>query len=54
MTMGKIYCTECGEELEDSVSFCSKCGNAIENNSSKIVKSSKDNRKILIIGVLQL
>lgn len=52
--MGKIYCTECGEELEDSASFCSKCGNAIENNSPKIVKSSKDNRKILIIGGLAI
>ena len=52
--MGEIYCSECGEKLDDSASFCSKCGNAIENNSPKIVKSSKDNRKILIIGGLAI
>ena len=24
--MGKIYCTECGAELDESVKFCSSCG----------------------------
>ncbi|WP_406536995.1 zinc-ribbon domain-containing protein [Methanobrevibacter sp.] len=35
--MGKIYCTECGTELDDSVKFCSNCGTALsdENNASK-------------------
>ena len=34
--MGKIYCTECGTELDDSVKFCSSCGTALsdENNAS--------------------
>lgn len=35
--MGKIYCTECGTELDDSVKFCSSCGTPLsnENNASK-------------------
>ena len=35
--MGKIYCTECGTELDESVKFCSSCGTALseENNASK-------------------
>ena len=52
--MGKIYCTHCGSENEDSDKFCSSCGNAIENDSPKIVKNSKDTRNILIIGCLAI
>ena len=29
--MGKIYCTECGAELDESVNFCSKCGTSLSN-----------------------
>ena len=32
--MGKIYCSECGNELDDSVKFCSNCGNVIDDNHS--------------------
>ena len=45
--MGKIFCTECGEELDDSVMFCSKCGNPIEsdksNNTKQNVSANTDN-----------
>ena len=30
--MGKIYCTECGAELDESVKFCSSCGASLESN----------------------
>ena len=30
--MGKIYCTECGTELDDTVKFCSSCGALVDNN----------------------
>ena len=30
--MGKIYCTECGTELDDTVKFCSSCGTPVDNN----------------------
>ena len=29
--MGKIYCSECGSELEDTVKFCSSCGTPVDN-----------------------
>lgn len=31
--MGKIYCTECGEELNDTVKFCSSCGTKLNNDN---------------------
>ena len=31
--MGKIYCTECGTELEDTVKFCSSCGTPIDKKN---------------------
>ena len=31
--MGKIYCTECGTELNDSVKFCSSCGASIDHKN---------------------
>ena len=52
--MGKIYCTECGKELEDTVKFCSGCGTALadENNTSKsnneIINTTKFNANDLI------
>ncbi|WP_292885830.1 zinc-ribbon domain-containing protein [Methanobrevibacter sp. UBA212] len=33
--MGKIYCTECGTELDDSVKFCSSCGTSLSNVDSE-------------------
>lgn len=36
--MGKIYCSKCGTQIEDTASFCYKCGNAvtlIEDNTPK-------------------
>lgn len=32
--MGKIFCTECGTELDDSVKFCSNCGTPINKEST--------------------
>ena len=32
--MGKIYCTECGTELDDSVKFCSSCGTSLSDEKS--------------------
>ena len=32
--MGKIYCTECGAELDDSVKFCSSCGIQLDSDKS--------------------
>lgn len=48
--MGKIFCSQCGTELDDSAKFCSNCGNVIEDDSPKITNNSYDNRKILIMG----
>lgn len=48
--LGKIFCSQCGTELDDSAKFCSNCGNVIEDDSPKITNNSYDNRKILIMG----
>lgn len=29
--MGKIYCSECGTQLDDSVKFCSNCGTPLSD-----------------------
>ena len=60
--MGKIYCTECGAELDESVKFCSSCGNVIDNNipHNQNVSNNVGNASImerieimpLIIGIL--
>ena len=60
--MGKIYCTECGAELEDTVKFCSSCGKVIDNNTphNQSVSNNVDNASImerieivpLLIGIL--
>lgn len=46
--MGKIYCTECGVELDDTVKFCSKCGSEVTNSSNNNI--SKGNLKYDKIG----
>lgn len=60
--MGKIYCSHCGAELDDSYVFCSNCGVAIEsdditetneNNPLKnLINTILNNPKIMIgIGI---
>lgn len=34
--MGKIYCTECGTELDSSAKFCSSCGTSVNNNANNV------------------
>lgn len=38
--MGKIYCTACGKELDDSMNFCSNCGTPL-NDEDETIKSKK-------------
>lgn len=45
--MGKIYCTECGTELEDTVKFCSGCGSQVDNgNINTNSKEAIDNNNL--------
>jgi len=32
-----MYCTKCGEKVENSASFCTKCGNKLENYQGSII-----------------
>lgn len=58
--MGKMYCTECGTELDSSAKFCSKCGTSVNNNLSASNDDSVEGimerleTNILIIGVVIL
>lgn len=46
--MGKIYCTMCGTELDDSVKFCSSCGTPVDNNDiAPNPNEDRDNNKVL-------
>ena len=51
--MGKIFCTECGAELEDTMQFCSKCGNKLgDDNNNNNISSSKSYKNHIIIGYI--
>lgn len=45
--MGKIYCTECGCELEDTVKFCSNCGTKTDNDT--VTSDTNENTKNRIL-----
>ena len=32
-----MYCTECGQKVENNASFCTKCGNKLENYQASII-----------------
>ena len=50
--MGKIYCTECGTELEDTVKFCSNCGTKQDNeNITSTPNKVKNNNKTSNEGI---
>lgn len=37
--MGKIYCAECGTELDDSMNFCSNCGAPLDDKSTNLTSN---------------
>lgn len=68
--MGKIYCTECGAEMDESMKFCSSCGTPINNTdtntkpnetiesnktSNNDIKTKKSsNSKYLVGGIIAI
>lgn len=49
--MGKIYCSECGVELDDSVKFCSSCGANLETTE---ISNSQSNDFIQSFEILPI
>ncbi|WP_413828296.1 MULTISPECIES: zinc ribbon domain-containing protein [unclassified Methanobrevibacter] len=50
-----IYCSNCGEENEDSAKFCRKCGASLNSNIKKINSSDNlgnVNKKYIITGLI--
>lgn len=48
--MGKIYCSECGAETNDSALFCQECGSKIDNdtpNNNLMLNANIDINKIM-------
>ena len=37
--MGKIYCAECGTELDESMNFCSNCGAPLDDKSTNLTSN---------------
>ena len=51
--MGKIYCSECGSEHDDSDSFCEKCGKPLINTKTTTIQNNRlSNDKIIVIAVI--
>ncbi|OEC94503.1 MULTISPECIES: zinc-ribbon domain-containing protein [Methanobrevibacter] len=51
--MEKVYCTECGNELEGGSKFCPKCGNKVDDETFSIeVSPSKSYKSYIIIGYI--
>lgn len=37
--MGKIYCAECGTELDESMNFCSNCCAPLDDKSTNLTSN---------------
>lgn len=42
--MGKMYCTECGTQIDDTATFCSKCGAKVDDSSNNSKTSNSSNK----------
>lgn len=49
--MGKIYCTECGTELEGTVKFCSNCGTPLDTKNRTPTSEVETNSKTSNEGI---
>lgn len=51
--MGKIFCSQCGSEHNDSDSFCEKCGKPLINTKpTTIQKNKSSNDKLIILALI--
>lgn len=46
-----MYCTSCGNKLEENSNFCTKCGNKIDNSNQ--VSNNKNNSVSIVKCILQ-
>lgn len=46
-----MYCSKCGNKVEDNQNFCNKCGTKLENSTRKIT-NNKIWEKILLFSVI--
>lgn len=49
---GKIYCDNCGAELERNTTLCSSCGKQVDQFGSSSVKEPFINPKTIIIAIV--
>lgn len=52
--MGKIYCSNCGAELDDSDKFCSSCGNVVNEDMSDNQNITKNNENLTFIERIEI
>lgn len=47
-----MFCSNCGNKLDEGMTFCNKCGNKVTNVSQKSEKKSSGSKKKLVIIIL--
>ena len=51
-----MYCTNCGEKLEENASFCSSCGNRVNNNpvvvQAPVVRKGNRGIASMVLGII--
>ena len=53
-----MFCSKCGNEMEDNTDFCSKCGNKLKNTKQNLDKkptktdSGVSTKKIFVVGLV--
>lgn len=40
-----MYCSKCGNKIEEGTQFCSKCGNSVSNNNVNRISEEEEKRK---------
>lgn len=53
-----MYCSKCGNQIDDDAKFCSTCGNDVLDESTKQQSDSKSNDlkhiKIILVSILAI
>lgn len=46
-----MFCSKCGDPVEQNETYCNKCGNYVGFNNQNVKSGNEDNKKMVFIGV---